>query len=241
MQQTLPGFVEPQRRVRKRKSWHHRLPDLLTKYHRICYLCEKEITGACDIDHYIPLDCGGEDVYENLRPTHAWCNRAKGNRMPDDLSIPARIARLKVHYEKALRGRHCADCGTSLDHRNNNAYRCESCAYKAVRASQKAYIERNKDECQQRGREQYHKHKDRRKGKVREYKKNHLPQRRKRDKARYHNDAEYRAKRLAQNKKDRDKNNARDRNRYQNDPEYRERKKARARESYHRRKAAQGA
>lgn len=44
----------------------------------ICYLCLKPLHEPIDMDHVLPRSRGGEKG--PLMPTHAYCNRSKGNR-----------------------------------------------------------------------------------------------------------------------------------------------------------------
>ena len=65
-----------------------------------CYLCDmpidldaprragfppKKVKGmwhfwrsGLHVEHFIPITLGGSDTLENVRPSHAWCNLAKG-------------------------------------------------------------------------------------------------------------------------------------------------------------------
>lgn len=60
-----------------------------------CYLCDLPIDrtliwpdpGSPTTDHVIPLSRGGEHDPANVRITHARCNAAKGDRLPEDLLI----------------------------------------------------------------------------------------------------------------------------------------------------------
>ena len=46
-----------------------------------CYLCGQPITDGqnWNLDHVFPKSRGGKSTVSNLRPTHYWCNSAKGN------------------------------------------------------------------------------------------------------------------------------------------------------------------
>lgn len=47
----------------------------------ICGLCGQSVPPqVVDIDHIIPRSKGGPDTLENVRVTHAHCNRSRGNR-----------------------------------------------------------------------------------------------------------------------------------------------------------------
>jgi hypothetical protein len=51
---------------------------LLEKFGGNCGICGKQIEGVTfDIDHIVPRSRGGTDDPDNLRPTHAVCNRSK--------------------------------------------------------------------------------------------------------------------------------------------------------------------
>jgi len=48
----------------------------------VCYLCAGRVAETdLHFDHEIPLSKGGAHVESNIRVTHAWCNRSKGNRL----------------------------------------------------------------------------------------------------------------------------------------------------------------
>lgn len=51
----------------------------------VCYLCGEPLSGDIDVDHVIPLSRGGAHSMENLRPTHASCNRSKQYLTLDEL------------------------------------------------------------------------------------------------------------------------------------------------------------
>lgn len=51
----------------------------LAEYGDTCYLCGG--AGANSADHLLPRSLGGSDAIENLRPAHARCNSARGNRI----------------------------------------------------------------------------------------------------------------------------------------------------------------
>lgn len=55
---------------------------ILAAHGMICHLCGGEIEdGDLHYDHVIPLAKGGEHSNENIRPSHAFCNRSKGARL----------------------------------------------------------------------------------------------------------------------------------------------------------------
>jgi 5-methylcytosine-specific restriction endonuclease McrA len=68
------------------------LEEVFKIYGTNCYLCDMpinlEVSGkfgsnpqwksGLHIEHFIPINLGGPDTIENVRPSHAWCNIAKG-------------------------------------------------------------------------------------------------------------------------------------------------------------------
>lgn len=67
---------------------------ILEAYGYICYLCNEPIDmklprtskRGATVDHVIPLSKGGSDELENLRLTHWTCNRAKSNKLVEELN-----------------------------------------------------------------------------------------------------------------------------------------------------------
>ena len=55
--------------------------ELLAAHGMICHLCGGQIDEDLEWDHVIPLARGGAHAAENLRPSHALCNRRKGARL----------------------------------------------------------------------------------------------------------------------------------------------------------------
>lgn len=62
---------------------------------RIVYERDEGICGICgeavdlaefEVDHIVPLAAGGEHSYWNVQVAHLGCNRAKGAKVPDDLT-----------------------------------------------------------------------------------------------------------------------------------------------------------
>jgi 5-methylcytosine-specific restriction endonuclease McrA len=53
---------------------------VLAEHGRVCHLCGDDIDGPIDFDHVIPIAVGGAHSYDNIRPSHASCNRRKGAR-----------------------------------------------------------------------------------------------------------------------------------------------------------------
>lgn len=54
----------------------------------LCYWCAKRITIEPTCDHLIPLGRGGVDHFENVVAAHAWCNEAKGDKLPEEFAAP---------------------------------------------------------------------------------------------------------------------------------------------------------
>lgn len=56
---------------------------ILTEFGMICHLCGGEIESRDDLhfDHVIPVSRGGREAYDNIRPSHAWCNMQKGSKL----------------------------------------------------------------------------------------------------------------------------------------------------------------
>ena len=59
-----------------------------------CYLCDMPIDfdapssagverwrSGFHLDHFIPISKGGSNTLDNVRPSHAWCNMAKTNKI----------------------------------------------------------------------------------------------------------------------------------------------------------------
>lgn len=88
--------INRRRRARKRSapSEKYTVEIILSRYGSKCFLCNRDIdlmasrrAGIGDwqlglhLDHVIPLSQGGTDLIENIRPTHAFCNMSKHNRI----------------------------------------------------------------------------------------------------------------------------------------------------------------
>jgi len=71
-------------------KWRYRQDELTDLYGTDCYLCGNEINFDAPAkvgdpgwelgfhpDHVVSLSRGGEDVIENIRPAHAYCNQKK--------------------------------------------------------------------------------------------------------------------------------------------------------------------
>lgn len=97
----LSHMEEKRQKDRKRKALKlgnghspYTEAQILELYGTNCYLCDMPISldysrragidnwrSGLHIDHIIPLSVGGEDNLDNVRPSHAWCNMAKTNKV----------------------------------------------------------------------------------------------------------------------------------------------------------------
>ena len=68
---------------------HYTEYQVIELYGVCCHVCkyaidmtEARLTGGngLQIDHLVPLSKGGDDILENVRPSHRICNQRKGNR-----------------------------------------------------------------------------------------------------------------------------------------------------------------
>lgn len=58
--------------------------DVIERYGDACAYCE---TGEFEhLDHYVPIKHGGPHTLENVRPSCAACNRAKGDQQPSGVT-----------------------------------------------------------------------------------------------------------------------------------------------------------
>lgn len=57
--------------------------DVIEQYGDACAYCEDGLFE--ELDHYVPIKAGGPHTLANVRPSCTACNRAKGDRVPDDL------------------------------------------------------------------------------------------------------------------------------------------------------------
>lgn len=82
------------RRAYKNNAKHEKynISDVINFYGTVCYICSNEIDFSAPrrvglkgweqglhIDHVIPISKGGDDILENIRPTHGKCNISKGS------------------------------------------------------------------------------------------------------------------------------------------------------------------
>jgi len=86
--------------------------DALNKFEKRCPYCGKEqyrvgIRDKIEIDHFVPISKGGQDVPWNLIPVCKECNRRKRDRLPSDFLQPAvlqvvstYLANVKKNYFK---------------------------------------------------------------------------------------------------------------------------------------------
>lgn len=60
---------------------------ILAEFGMTCHICRTPITTRDDLqyDHVIPLARGGPHIFENIRPSHAGCNRRKNARLMAEL------------------------------------------------------------------------------------------------------------------------------------------------------------
>lgn len=56
-----------------------------------CYWCGARITSTPTCDHLIPLSRGGRDHYENVVAAHERCNKAKGDKLPEEFAEPGKF------------------------------------------------------------------------------------------------------------------------------------------------------
>lgn len=56
---------------------------ILAAFGMVCHLCGGEIESRKDLefDHVIPIVRGGGETWDNIRPSHMFCNRSKGAKL----------------------------------------------------------------------------------------------------------------------------------------------------------------
>ena len=61
--------------------------EILAEFGMVCHICDGEIESKRDLhfDHVIPLSRGGAHSRSNIRPSHALCNRRKGNQLMKEM------------------------------------------------------------------------------------------------------------------------------------------------------------
>jgi 5-methylcytosine-specific restriction protein A len=83
---------------RRRISAKERL-DILTRNNSRCHLCLGEIhpeREAWEVSHDIPLELGGDDFGENLKPAHKKCHRVQTSEI--DIPAIAKMRRVRAKY-----------------------------------------------------------------------------------------------------------------------------------------------
>jgi len=53
----------------------------------LCAICGLPLGADFELDHIVPLSRGGEHAISNMRRLHSHCNRAKNDRLDDEVSI----------------------------------------------------------------------------------------------------------------------------------------------------------
>jgi 5-methylcytosine-specific restriction endonuclease McrA len=66
---------------------------ILAEFGMVCHICGAKIGSRADLefDHVIPIALGGQESYDNIRPSHMRCNRRKGAKL---LSVILEVNRL---------------------------------------------------------------------------------------------------------------------------------------------------
>lgn len=65
--------------------------NLMLRDESICQFCGKPVTNhSASIDHVVPTSRGGKHIWRNVVLACKTCNTAKGNRTPDEASMPLR-------------------------------------------------------------------------------------------------------------------------------------------------------
>ena len=61
---------------------------LIEEFGMVCHICDLGIASLSDLhfDHIVPLERGGAHTYDNVRPAHAACNRAKGKQLLSEMT-----------------------------------------------------------------------------------------------------------------------------------------------------------
>lgn len=131
--------------LEKRKYLAHLADPLLEAHGNVCYLCgEKVDRGDCEVEHIIPLKHGGTNDWENLRPAHWYCNQAKSTMMPDNPNLQAVIDAIPDKIKTAIRQHKCLDCGIKIKDRHWRAIYCKPCAEKRKKETHGIWMEENK-------------------------------------------------------------------------------------------------
>ncbi len=82
----LVRYVRVPRDVRRRKITRKAV---LARDAYTCQYCGRE-QGGLTVDHVIPRSRGGSSAWDNIVAACAPCNRKKGNRLPNEASMPLR-------------------------------------------------------------------------------------------------------------------------------------------------------
>lgn len=88
---STPTFRSPVNKS-KQKSIEVKIDNKKRKIYQrsggVCYLCGSPVQfNRMSIDHVIPRSRGGSNKIENLRATHAECNRKKSNKLIEEIGI----------------------------------------------------------------------------------------------------------------------------------------------------------
>ena len=72
-----------------------------------CYLCLQKLTSLNDteFDHVIPLELGGSDEPDNIRPAHAECHRKKTKGDARDIAKMRRRVKREEDHHRAIESR----------------------------------------------------------------------------------------------------------------------------------------
>jgi len=74
--------------------------NIILRDNHTCQYCGTK-TGPLTIDHVIPKERGGGDLWDNLVAACPACNRRKGNRTPEEANMPLRkkpVRPNRIHY-----------------------------------------------------------------------------------------------------------------------------------------------
>ena len=147
MQLNMFGWRIVDRKKSARKDWRPRVDELLEKYDHTCHWCKRKVDRrVLWIEHFVPISRGGADEWENLRVAHRWCNRIRGNLMPDDPRIPALIASVEKQADEAIvegKGgyRKCLapNCFVDVSPKGLGARKCDDCVLENQRAKTREF------------------------------------------------------------------------------------------------------
>lgn len=57
---------------------------VLVNHQGICGICGEAVGPDYHVDHIIPLSRGGLHSYDNVQPSHPFCNMSKGSKLPEE-------------------------------------------------------------------------------------------------------------------------------------------------------------